>query len=94
MHYYHLKYVKVTLNIYFFKDIDVRMMYCVEIEVILYLLLYVLWDEKLIAIYIDFCLTYHIQSHTGDKLFPCSVCPYKTSQKGSLTKHMLNDNNA
>ena len=37
MHYYHLKYVKVTLNIYFFKDIDVRMMYCVEIEVILFI---------------------------------------------------------
>ena len=42
MHYYHLKYVKVTLNIYFFKDIDVRMMYCVEIEVILFLFIFIL----------------------------------------------------
>ena len=46
MHYYHLKYVKVTLNIYFFKDIDVRMMYCVEIEVILlYIIIIILICE-------------------------------------------------
>ena len=52
-HYYHLKYVKVTSNIYFFKDIDVRMMYCVEIEVILFIYfiiyLYASYDQKRVS---------------------------------------------